>query len=90
MAAQRSVKRIGLIVVGTIIATIVAVHLSFMLPGLLAGRPLVGTPNSNPIYSTGGFHCEGDGPNRIHYHTCDGASVTLPEGTKPSDYPDYR
>ena len=64
-----------------------AVNLWFIIPGVIAGKPLVGTPNSGAIYTSGGFHCPGDGPNRIHYHTCDGAPVVLPEGTKPSDFP---
>jgi hypothetical protein len=76
-------------ILAAIFLSILIVHLSFIIPGLIAGRPLVGTPNSNPIYSTGGFHCPGDGPHRIHYHTCNGESVPLPKGTKPSDFPDY-
>jgi hypothetical protein len=83
-----AVSRIRLIVLGAILAFILAVHLWFIIPGLLAGKPLVGTPNSGAIYSTGGFHCPGDGPNRIHYHTCEGAPVALPDGMKPSDFPD--
>lgn len=71
------------------LAVIIAVNLWFIIPGLRAGRPFVGTPNSNPIYSSGGFHCPGDGPNRIHYHTCYGSSEGLPTGTKPSDFPDH-
>jgi hypothetical protein len=89
MVARRSFRRTRLIVIGGIIACIIAVQLWFIIPGFLAGRPLVATPNSAPIYSTGGFHCPGDGPNRIHYHSCDGAPVALPVGTKPSDYPNF-
>jgi hypothetical protein len=89
MAARPSFSRIRLIVMAAIVVTILAVNLWFIVPGLLAGKPLVGTPNSNPIYSTGGFHCPGDGPNRIHYHTCYGPPVALPSGTKPSDFPDH-
>jgi hypothetical protein len=73
-----------LAVVGLII---LAVNLYFIIPGLLEGRPLVGTSSSNPIYSNDGFHCPGDGPQHVHFHTCDGPSYTLPSGTKPSDYP---
>jgi hypothetical protein len=60
-----------------------------VIPGLLAGRKLEGPPRSGAIFDTGGFHCPGDGPNRIHYHTCLGDPVPIPEGAKPSDYPDY-
>ena len=62
-------------------------HAVIVVPGLLAGKRLVGLPNSGAIYSSGGFHCSGDGPNRIHYHTCQGDAVPLPDGTRASDYP---
>jgi hypothetical protein len=89
MLFRSSANRIRLIVLGAIVAIIIALQLWYIVPGLLAGKRLVGTPNSNSVYSTGGFHCPRDGPNRIHYHTCDGAGAPLPGGTKPTDFPDH-
>ena len=54
-----AVRRIRLIVLAAILAVIVAVNLWFIIPGFLAGKPLVGTPNSDAIYTSGGFHCPG-------------------------------
>lgn len=70
------------------LGVILAGHLWFVVPGLLAGKPLIGPPNSGAIYSSGGFHCSGDGPDRIHFHTCSGEPLPLPKGTTPGDFPD--
>jgi hypothetical protein len=88
---RRPLKKYPLhyVVLAATFISILLGHLWFVIPGSMAGRPLVGPPNTNPIYSSGGFHCSGDGPYRIHYHTCAGEAVPLPNGTKPSDYPDY-
>lgn len=75
---------LGVVIVGLILAC----HLWFIIPGLLAGKPLIGTPNSGAIYSSGGFHCPGDGRDRIHFHTCSGEPVPLPKGTTPGDFPE--
>ena len=60
---------------------------AIIIPGLLSGKPLLGGPNSDAIFSGGGFHCPGDGPYLIHYHTCGGAPVAVPKGRKTSDFP---
>jgi hypothetical protein len=66
---------------------VVVVILFYIIPGLHAGRPLAGPPNSNALFRSGGFHCPHDGPYRIHFHTCEGPTYALPTGDKPSDYP---
>jgi hypothetical protein len=67
---------------------IIGVPLAFgLLKGLWDGRPLFGYPTSGAILTSGGFHCAGDGPKRIHYHTCAGPPAMLPEGSRPADFP---
>lgn len=77
------------IVIG-MFAILALASISLIALASLSGRRLVGPPGSNPILSTGGFHCPNDGPTRIHYHTCEGGSERLPNGTSPSDYPVVR
>jgi hypothetical protein len=60
---------------------------AIIVPGLFSGKKLVGYPTFGAIGSSGGFHCAGDGPNHIHYHTCSGAAVPLPKGSRSSDFP---
>jgi len=74
-----------------VVAVIVlSAHAVNVIPGLLAGKTLIDTPNAGAIYSTGGIHCPGDGPTRIHYHTCRGDPVPLPDGTAAADFPDHQ
>ena len=72
-----------------ILLLLVVPHAVVLIPGLLEGKPLVGPPNSDAIYTSGGFHCPGDGPLKIHYHLCYGNPVPLPSGKRASDYPTY-
>jgi hypothetical protein len=81
-------KRARLILGAVVLGVILAGNLWFVIPGLLAGKPLFGTPNSGAIYSSGGFHCSGDSRDRIHFHTCAGEPLPLPKGTTPGDFPD--
>ena len=79
--------RIQMAVMKPVFLALLLIFAVAIIPGLLAGRPLVGGPKSNAIFSDGGFHCAGDGPYRIHYHTCSGAAVALPKGRNPADFP---
>lgn len=81
--------RFKVILFVVVLIIVLSAHAVVVIPGLLAGKRLIGPPNSGAIYSTGGFHCPGDGPTRIHYHTCQGDPVPLPEGTTAADFPDH-
>jgi hypothetical protein len=77
-------------VVKPVFLVLLLVFAAIIVPGLMSGKPLLGGPNSNALFRDGGFHCPGDGPHLIHYHTCSGAPVALPKGRSPSDFPTVR
>jgi len=87
LSANAYIQKWQVAALGVILLILIAMFAVFISPGLLSGRKLVGTPTSGAIFSDGGWHCPGDGPNRIHYHSCAGEAVPLPPGTRPSDFP---
>lgn len=82
--------RFRVILFVVVLTIVLSAHAVIVIPGLLAGKKLIGAPNSGAIYSTGGFHCPGDGPAHIHYHTCQGDPVALPDGRSAADFPDHQ